>query len=216
MKHLSFLVLTIFFSNTSRAQNFPACDTLIINCCSVNISGPNTITLTAANSSSVLFDYPGFAILDSNGDTVAIEMVNYFGIGTSPQIHIMNVVAPFTLPFTGTLQLYMLFYDTLACEFPITIPDTVSGLPEHANQLKIFPNPVQSTFTIDASQTPFASGTIRMDFFDVCGKLVESIQFEGDKPYRCSTAGWPGGMIFYKLYLPGEITTGKLILLSDQ
>lgn len=39
-----------------------------------------TIMLTVANGSSDLFDYPGFVLLDSEGDTLAKETVYYFGM----------------------------------------------------------------------------------------------------------------------------------------
>lgn len=148
----------LLVSFTTRAQNLPACDSLAINCCSVNPAGQNTLTLTVENTSSVLFDYPGFALLDSNGDTIAIETVNYFGIGSGPQTHVMNIVAPLTLPFTGSLQLHILFYDSLACTFPVTLPDTVSGLHVYGSESRIpvpFPNPVHDLlFVMCASSYP--------------------------------------------------------------
>src|SRR6187549_2614975 len=111
MKSLYLPVFFIFLSSTCFIQNFPACVSLVINCFTYNTFGPNTISLTVSNNSSVLFDYPGFVLLDSNMDTIAIETVNYFGISTGPQTHTMNIVAPFTLPLSGYLNLYILFYD---------------------------------------------------------------------------------------------------------
>ena len=211
-RHLSpFLIFSLLIANNAYSQNIPACDTLIINCCQVNGGGPNTLLLTAANSSSVLFDYPGFALLDQNGDTIAIETTNYFGIGTFPQPHVMNIVAPLVLPFTGTLQLYMLFFDTLACEFPITIPDTVTGI-THVPQThyNIFPNPVIESFTVDVNYP----GMIRMEFTDICGRLIESVEFDGKEPHHHATTFFTPGVIFYKLFLPYGSVSGKLMVLK--
>ena len=125
------IILLFFFliqSFASFSQNWPACDSLEITCCQYNVFGPNTITITVTNNSSVLFDYPNFILFDSNMDTLAIETVTYFGIGSNPQPHTMNMVAPLNLPLTGYLNLYSLFGDTLTCSFQITIPDTVSNV----------------------------------------------------------------------------------------
>src|SRR5690348_13010364 len=103
---LSLLQLSFF----AKAQNLPSCDTLVINCCTLNSVGPNTITLYASNSSSNLFDYPGFIVLDAALDTIAKETVTYFGIGQGFQAHTMDIVAPLLLPFNGTLELHTLFY----------------------------------------------------------------------------------------------------------
>jgi hypothetical protein len=78
-----------FFAN---AQNLPACDSLVITCCAFDSLGANTVTIFVSNPSSVLFDYPGFVLLDASMDTIAKETVNYFGIGTNPQPHTMNII----------------------------------------------------------------------------------------------------------------------------
>jgi len=78
-------------------------------------------------------------------DTIAIETVNYFGIGSGPQTHTMNLVAPLNLPFTGFLNLYTSFYDSIACSFPIAIPDTTTGLAldfQDKGYLNLHPNPL--------------------------------------------------------------------------
>ncbi|HYV90334.1 MAG TPA: hypothetical protein VE978_01060 [Chitinophagales bacterium] len=141
----------IFLSVFVKAQNIPQCDSLVINCCDFDTAGPNTLTIYVSNPSSVLFDYPGFALLGSNLDTIAKETVNYFGIGTYPQAHTMDIVAPLTLPFAGYLDLYVLFYDTLACRFAFTIADTVTGMPpglQKSYGIKVFPNPAVAEINI--------------------------------------------------------------------
>ena len=64
------------------------CDSLEINCCDFQLLGNDTISLSAQNNAqNEIFDYPGFLILANNGDTIAKETVNYFGIGSGEQTH---------------------------------------------------------------------------------------------------------------------------------
>jgi Secretion system C-terminal sorting domain len=171
------LLILIVSASFVKGQNFPACDSLIINCCTFNTFGPNTISLTASNNSSVLFDYPGFILFDSNMDTIAVETVNYFGIGGGPQDHILNIVAPLTLPFTGFLNLYILFNDTLACSFPITIPDTTTGIvvaPNIKNSLSIAPNPVYNDSPVTISAGTLQQGNVQIRLFNMQGSLVKN------------------------------------------
>lgn len=142
-------ILTILFSFPLflHAQNLPQCDSLIINCCGI---GNDILTLSVTNPTSVLFDYPAFALFNTNGDTIAKEEVYYFGLSGSSDPHIMTVVAPLNLPFTGYLNLYTLFYDSLDCSFPITIADTASGIYnlQHSMSVTVFPNPSTNHVTV--------------------------------------------------------------------
>lgn len=98
------------------------CDSLFIMELQYGAFDDSTVNVTVENYSSTLFDYPGFILLDDNGDTIAIETVNYFGIGAGPQLHTLSIGQGAVLPsgnFTGTLQLWTDFYTALACEFPI-------------------------------------------------------------------------------------------------
>ncbi len=73
------------------------------------------------NNQNEIFDYPGFVLLDANDDTVALEMVNYFGIGQE-SVHPLNVRPGVHDPsdnFEGTLHLYSGFYDTFECEWDL-------------------------------------------------------------------------------------------------
>src|SRR5512145_1261293 len=124
MKVLTVFLIIFMLPELSRSQNIPACDSLVIECCSFEVS-QNTVTLEASNYSSYLFDYPGFILYNADMDTVAIETVNYYGISTG-QPHWLNIIQPFSLPFNGIFELYVLFYDSLTCTFEVTIPDTVT------------------------------------------------------------------------------------------
>jgi hypothetical protein len=151
MKILTVLIVLFLLSGKSKAQNIPACDSLVIECCSFDLT-QNTVTLIASNYSSYLFDYPGFILYNSDMDTVAIETVNYFGISTE-QTHWLTIIHPFSLPFDGILELYVLFYDSLTCTFEITIPDTVATALQEIEftGLRIFPNPLTDRLNIEFS-----------------------------------------------------------------
>jgi hypothetical protein len=151
MKVLTVFLIIFLLPEISRSQNIPACDSLIIECCSFDVT-QNTVTLIASNNSSYLFDYPGFILYNTDMDTVAFETVNYYGI-SAEQPHWLNIIHPFSLPFNGILELYVLFYDSLTCTFEVTIPDTITTSaknPEFKN-LRIFPNPVEDLLNIEFS-----------------------------------------------------------------
>ncbi len=146
------------------------CDSLQIGCCNFQLLGNDTISLVATNSASEeIFDYPGFLLLNENGDTLAQETVNYFGIGWGAQTHYLSVQNPITFPLEGTLELWGLFYDTLYCSYPITINSI--GLNENVmNDLTVYPNPIRSTVKLSHIE----SGS-----FSVCsmdGKIISSEQ----------------------------------------
>lgn len=83
---------------------------------------PTKIVVECNNtSSSEIFSYPSFVLRNTNNDSVAGETVNFFGIVGS-HVTTMNTVSGFSpLPTTveGTLELWTLFGETLACTFPI-------------------------------------------------------------------------------------------------
>lgn len=98
------------------------CDSLFIVELQYGAFDDSTVNVTVENYGTTLFDYPGFILLDDNGDPIAIETVNYFGIGVGPQLHMLSIEPGATLPtgnFTGTLQLWTGFYTSLACAFPV-------------------------------------------------------------------------------------------------
>ncbi|MEI2825911.1 MAG: hypothetical protein V9F04_05505 [Dermatophilaceae bacterium] len=75
-----------------------ACDSLLINSISWDPFGDTAIVLSASNNSATLFDYPGFILFDDQGDTLAKETVNYFGISQGPQTHYLIVQPGATIP----------------------------------------------------------------------------------------------------------------------
>jgi hypothetical protein len=94
------------------------CDSLTLSPLAWHPFTDTALVLTASNASSVLFDYPGFLLLDPQGDTLAMEQVNYFGIGQGPQTHVLTVHPGASIPpgtFTGDLELWTGFYQTPGC-----------------------------------------------------------------------------------------------------
>ena len=166
---LALLPITLF------AQNLPACDSLLIECCDFSLT-ENSMIITAENQSSVLFDYPGFVILDANEDTIAKETVNYFGIGWGPQQHTLSIYNAPDLPFTGTLKLYTWFYESLSCTFDIIIPDTsLNNTSSHIkNDINIYPNPCNDQLWI--SWDDKTNAPIQISIIDMNGHLVKEIK----------------------------------------
>jgi hypothetical protein len=201
MKKLVLLTFLLFHSYLSPAQNHPACDSLVIQCCTFDSLGPNTLTIYATNYSSYLFDYPGFLIMNATMDTImALETVNYFGIGASPQPHTMDIISSINLPFNGYLQLYTGFYDSLRCTFPFTIPDTLStniSESESKKNMFVYPNPSGGKFNLDFGST----NTDKFLFVSIWNAMGEEIY---SKQLESSSAGLsihniPAGIYFIKI-----------------
>lgn len=169
----TFWVWVLLLPLFSHAQNLPACDSLVINCCAFDSLGANSLTIFVSNPSSELFDYPGFVLLDTEMDTIAKETVNYFGIGTGFQPHTMNIISPLNLPFTGYLNLYTLFYQEFACSFPFMIADTVTTVTEikPAGSVMVFPNPCTNELHVERSASS-SHEEVLLTISDVTGKEV--------------------------------------------
>jgi len=154
MRTICLLFILFIFPAFIHAQEPDDCHFLNIDCCNINIFS-NTITLHASNQSTNIFSYPGFILFDNDMDTVAIETVNYYGIGNYFQPHSLNIVSPFTLPFDGYLELHTLFYGSYECSFPLSIADTTTvGIPDNAEMttLSIYPNPASDIVSIDVGE----------------------------------------------------------------
>lgn len=119
MKQL-FAFSLFLISTFANAQT--ACDSLEFTSIKYSPFTDSVIVVEVMNhNSNIIFDYPGFVLLNDNGDTVALETVNYFGIG-SESVHSLNVRAGVHDPldnFEGTLKLYSGFFDTFECEWDL-------------------------------------------------------------------------------------------------
>lgn len=115
------------FSSGMSAQT--KCDSLHIISIQYAPLIDSFIEVIVQNESADIFDYPGFILYNQLGDTVARETVNYFGIGTYPQSHILKIRPGMqaTDTFSGNLQLWSGFFSTLECTYQVQVslcPDT--------------------------------------------------------------------------------------------
>lgn len=78
------------------------------------------LVVNVQNNSSTgeLFDYPNFILLDNDGDTLAKETVNFFGI-SADSWHVLRVQpgADLSTPVNGILELWTGFTTQLACSW---------------------------------------------------------------------------------------------------
>ncbi len=99
-----------------------ACDSLVLAGISWSPFSDTALLVHVFNPTSALFDYPGFILLGTNGDTLAKETVNFFGIGQESW-HTLAVQPGATIPqgpFNGTLELWTLFGQELACSWELS------------------------------------------------------------------------------------------------
>ena len=97
---------------------------------SINQVNLNQFTITVTNSDfNYIFPYPGFILFNSFGDTIAIENVDFFGIGTE-NIHILEIIPSALVTSNVSLDLYSGFYDQLECQWSnLSISDNCMLLP---------------------------------------------------------------------------------------
>lgn len=212
-----FIIIVVIIPFLGMAQNPPNCDLLTIECCTVFDEDENLLELLASNAniSEELYSYPGFILLNENGDTIAVETVNYFGIGEGGQPHYLEIVNSFELPFYGTLELYSNFYDSLHCVFPMAIEDGSTNVDEQFSQqevVQIYPNPFVESIYIDLTQLSQATNCY-IKVFQEDGKMAFSQELESDKTFvPISTLG--KGNVYLIQVFDGEdriVATEKLI-----
>lgn len=194
---LTILILAIIISPLFVwTQSLPECDSVFIDCCSFNTFTSNTVTIEVSNYSSNIFSYPGFILFNANMDTMAIETVDYYGIGWE-QTHILNVVHPVNLPFEGLLELHTGFYSSLACSFPVSIADTtLTAINKVENQfLKVSPNPVKDILTI-AIAVP--KSVDKFTIINVNGSIVQKQHNPGTNTINVSNLN--PGVYFIMIY----------------
>lgn len=101
---------------------------------------PSVIEVSAYYDGSDCIDYPSFILFDGNGDTLAIESVNFFCVGFgSPMTHPMTILADAIVPtgsFNAHLELYSGFGDTFVCSWELA--DVVLCPPAECQQAEIY------------------------------------------------------------------------------
>jgi hypothetical protein len=125
MNRIIILLVSLLSSFVALSQT--PCDSLDIQV-RYSAFADTLIEVSVVNHSQVFYSYPGFVIYDTNGDTVAKEDVNLFGLGPSSQ-HVLKVfLGMLTTPnFSGTIELYSGFYSELECSYNMNFhlcPDT--------------------------------------------------------------------------------------------
>lgn len=133
MKRIITLFTFILSLNLAFAQNFgnpSECDSVDIISLGYNPFDMSELLVRVQNNNQLeIFSYPGFKLTNTNGDTVAEETVNFFGI-SQESVHQLNTTLTGYMPgdiFNGELLLYSGFYDSLRCVFPVAAPLIPNG-----------------------------------------------------------------------------------------
>lgn len=119
MRHSLVLLPLLFAVVTASAQD--PCDDLDILSIRYSPFTDTVIIIEVVNNGQELFSYPGFVLISNEGDTLALETVNYFGIGEQ-SVHHLTVrpgIAEPTDVFLGVLQLYSGFFNTFECSWAL-------------------------------------------------------------------------------------------------
>lgn len=135
----------LFLASFGQIDSDP-CDSIFIHSVAPNTTGIQIEVLTSNHSLDIM-SYPGFILLAENGDTIAVEEVNYFGIGWNEQLHILNIVNQPTLPMPVILELHTHFYDSLSCSWGLTLGST-NHLETESQNINVFPNPAEDYIMI--------------------------------------------------------------------
>ena len=161
-KIIPFLIfISIIISNSTYSQFF-SCDSIQISNVNYTPDSLNQISLMASNANLDIISYPGFVLLNDIGDTVAKEIVNYFGIGFFPQQHFLQAYQPISNPFAGTIELHSWFYDSLRCVFPFILDTTLHDLNRKSDFISIYPNPTSDILHVKGINEKFEYVVLEM------------------------------------------------------
>lgn len=155
-KMLTYLILIgIFISNHFYYSQSFSCDSIELTNVDYTPDSLNQISLMASNGNLDIISYPGFVLLNDIGDTMAKEVVNYFGIGHFPQQHFLQVYQPILNPFAGTIELHSMFYDSLICIFPFILDTTLYSLNKQMEFISVYPNPTSDILFVKGIDEKF-------------------------------------------------------------
>jgi len=116
----SLFALLLFAASSASAQN--VCDNLLVSDVRYHAFTDTLINVYCANwNQTEIFNYPGFMLRNAEGDSVAGETVNTFGIGNG-HVAYMRIVDGVTFAdhhIDGTLELWTDFYAEQACTFAL-------------------------------------------------------------------------------------------------
>ena len=193
----------LFFTSFSQIDSDP-CDSIFIHSVAPNTTGIQIEVLTSNHSLDIM-SYPGFILLAENGDTIAVEEVNYFGIGWNEQIHILNIVNQPTLPMPVILELHTHFYDSLRCSWDLTIGST-SLLETEAPIIHVFPNPAEDYIMIKNVMPQNLSG---LRVVNAIGEIMET-KIAGNK---INTSEYSNGLYYIEYIDESEFKRIKFTVL---
>ena len=176
-------LLTILFClATSHAftQQAKDCEQLAIKFCGlVNTGEKDQLFFEVSNAlySGNLYNYPGFLLINEQGDTIAQEETNYYGIGTNFQTHLLDVKGDLSFPFVGRLELWGSYYQNSFCSFPMTIEkaDKISLLDTERREIRTATNYAGDQLIIDLGGVYHESEVkYRLEILDEEGELVHA------------------------------------------
>lgn len=165
MKKTIIIILSVLSSVVSNAQT--ACDSLDIDVKYAAFSD-SLIEISVTNHGSGFYSYPGFVIFNTNGDTVAKEDVNLFGIGAA-STHVLKIFPGMitSSTFTGTLQLWSGFFTTMECSYNLTFklcPDSCAQVYPFIGNMGGALSLGTVNWTVqDSASTILASGSFTLD-----------------------------------------------------
>jgi len=218
MKNSHFILLLAFSCAGFFASAQDLCDSVFIADIRYDAFEDSILLVEVVNHSGDIFSYPGFILFDAEGDTIAKETVNFFGIGEY-QISRLSLFPDAGSPSEvndGRLELWMLFYDTLVCTFPVSgplCPDTV------CNKLVFSMGNFGGAFTIgDFSfevRDSLGNTLLNLGFAltDTIQEFADTICLpNGAYSFELSTDDFPtGGQPYFYLYEPGSQYYGSTI-----
>jgi hypothetical protein len=177
-----------------------------------------TVMVHVMNNSAELFNYPNFILLSAQGDTLAKETVNFFGIAGESWhlLRVMDGVIMPPVPFNGRLELWTDFTGSLACaweeEFDPCPPAPCAELSP----------------TIQVVGSSIVTGLFNWMIFDDAGPIASgqfalspSVQFAdttlcvppGNYHINVSPVDpGQGGIVYYSVSAPGLQSTPSLIV----
>ena len=196
------LFLFWFLTNQFLLGQQLSCDSVKISSIKLSTINP-TVEVVVKNTNVDIISYPGFILFNSNGDTLAQESVDYFGIGSNYQLHELSIINPLNLPLSGYLELHSWFYDSLICNFPYTIDTTVNIGVSTTKKIKLFPNPTRENINISLEKF---NGNIHTEVYDLIGNRLQTTN-----ETTISLRDYPRGIYLLKVAYGDRVEEVKVI-----
>ena len=99
------------------------CD--LVSILSLELNTQNqSLELTVITDAPYMYPYPSFMLMNENGDTLAQEQVNYYGLSDYETTHALELLSDYnSWDDNLILNLYSGFYDLLECSFEVNLGD---------------------------------------------------------------------------------------------